>query len=205
MNYTEFLEQVNNIITVKYTDSEIFTDNFDDFIIEDNSLQFQDCHVECKLSKKLEINGDFTSLYNNIMTQLYECSLENIVDDDFMEKINSPILETDDTIKTRKFVSRILNASNYIAIKSRIGAGQIVLYNYNNTDSIKSILDKNLCTDYKFIVSDAVPVNTLCVCRKAMDDKTGVFLLLYKNESGIFYDIIKVGKNYDKQYINFKF
>lgn len=208
MNYSEFLENVGKIITINKVETPTINYKFVDYIKNNNEYKLDKYNLDIELTSTINKNNDFTELYNSIITSLYECSLENKFDADdenIQNGFNKPITETDSSLKLRKLTTRILSVSNYIAVTSRIGAGQTIIYNSNNSYDFKMIVEKEYLSNYTIMENDAVPVNTVCVCRKSFIDSYGVFLFIHENGDTIYYDVIKAGVNYSKQFINFKY
>lgn len=208
MNYSEFLENVDKIITVNKVETPTINYRFVDFIKNNNEYKLDEYNLDTELTNTINKSEDFTELYNSIITSLYECSLENKFDADdenIQNGFNKPITETDSSLKLRKLTTRILSVSNYIAVTSRIGAGQTIIYNSSNKEDFNKIIEKDYLSKYTIIENDAVPVNTVCVCRKSFIDSCGVFLFIHENDDTIYYDVIKAGVNYSKQFINFKY
>ena len=102
MNYSEFLENVDKIITVNKVETPTINYRFVDFIKNNNEYKFYEYNLDTELTSTINKSEDFTELYNSIITSLYECSLENKFDADdenIQNGFNKPITETDSSLK----------------------------------------------------------------------------------------------------------
>lgn len=100
---------------------------------------------------------------------------------------NEELLSIDANEDNKKVYSKILSASNYIAIKSRFGPATNILTSTYNFD--KYSLSKLYDNGFEIILDDSI--EDIYVYRKNSIDQPGLILLTCGNK----YNVIKVGSN----------
>lgn len=98
--------------------------------------------------------------------------------------------EENESINSRKIVTKIVMASNIIATQGRVGPGKSVLVGTNiisKYPSLMSGVDENgLVGGMLFIVEPGIDPDKIIVCRGGNADQPGVILITYPNDSRYF-------------------
>jgi hypothetical protein len=108
--------------------------------------------------------------------------------------------ELDDLQKSRKLITKILNAINYVAANGRIGPAKTMIISEKNYK--KYNLEKNFIYDIEIIFED---INDIYLYRKNEIDQSGIFLCYYTDENNNdFYEIFSIGLHPENQFLKIK-
>ena len=98
--------------------------------------------------------------------------------------------EENETINSRKIITKIMMASNIISTHGRIGPGKSVLVGTNIISKYPSLInnvDENgLVGGMLFIVEPGIDPDKIIVCRGSNADQPGIILITYPNDNRFF-------------------
>ena len=98
--------------------------------------------------------------------------------------------EENESINSRKIITKIMMSSNIIATKGKIGPGKSVLVGTNIISKYPSItnnLDENgMMGGMLFIVEPGIDPDKIIVCRGSNADQPGIILITYPNDGRFF-------------------
>lgn len=181
--------------------------------------------LSVSVNKKIRVEDSegLSEITNNlrreVLDKIYQISAINktlnkqhILDLDFTEKTKKNLV-----FVSNKIVSRMLSASNFIAMEGRVGTGNIAIMNNRYAQFLVSLINtiipnKDSKSLYKFahlagldIIIDDSLGDKIVVCRKPSDKtqlNNNIVLFYNTKDCGIDYDIIQV-ESCQSNYIEF--
>lgn len=203
MTFTEFLEKIKNLTSIKNFETNeykiLFVD-FKDIITGANVYE-----IKGNFSNTIQISDDYTDLYNNIIYNLFELGLETFNKlDDNKEIFIKSIDEQDSFLYKRKLFSKINFASNHISINGYIGPANFIISNSNNINFLNEYCKYN--TNINKIIHDGIlKDNEILMGRKNTIDQPGLNFIYQIENDKINYDIIKSGLLPSNHFMYFNF
>lgn len=208
LKFTNFIQKANVLVNCtehKHKDYQLTILDFDG-TVETLTPSFN----KGTLTKCIDINADFKSIYNEIIDNINSSSEEHL-------NISDPVIskhlifykneidlnkssEENKTFLERKCVSRIYAASNFIATNGRIGPAQYFILNKKNKEYMR-LLKNNFIRP---IYDNYVKPDTILFGRKNPIDCPSLQFVYYIENGIVYYDIIKSGKQCFKQYLKIK-
>lgn len=117
---------------------------------------------------------------------------------------NNPHSTLDENMQNnfRKIVSKIMNASNYIAIEGRMGPGTAVIVGRNNWHwfNENNVVSNNMLCSFSLILDDSISSDKIIVARANNNHGSGLILVNNLFDNSYYF---KETPNWEKQYVWF--
>jgi hypothetical protein len=196
------LEKLSKIITIKNLTEKNYSISYLDFynINNDNiNNEIRLNNISNILSKNIDLNEDLDTIYIEILNKIKELSLKSFEEKTYNQNLIVDILDINDDINQRKFLTKINLIANIIASEGRFGPGQYILCNKK----------------YNYYLSQYSGINYTVINEKIDDDiilmgritelgQVGLYFIYYIEDNKLYYDICEVGSYTYKQYMMLK-
>lgn len=201
------IDNFKHLILTHKVNTNTFTNSFIDFVYNEGQPNIN------LIKNKFTLNDNFNN-YNNeefeklIISKLLEQGLKN--NDDFISKLNNfdyeQVLYDNKTnvdkykITNRKFIAKILNINNYVAVNGRIGPANVIIMNnkiYKELLKNNNTLLNNL-SSFNIYKTDKISKDKILIYRISNNIEQPSMILFYNNNEFI---ITENSKNANKQYI----
>ena len=117
---------------------------------------------------------------------------------------NNPHSTLDENMQNnfRKIVSKIMNASNYIAIEGRMGPGTAVIIGRNNWHWFdeNNVISNNMLGSFSLILDESISPDKIIVARSNNNHSPGLILVNNLFDNSYYF---KETPNWEKQYVWF--
>ena len=136
------------------------------------------------------------NLYNEVIDFIDKSNLKSNKVNLDLTLSNSP-----DGSDNRKFISKVMMASNLIAVEGRIGPAKTVILGKNVFYKMCDSLDMLSNTGLQYFVDYSIDPDKVIVCRTNNIDQPGIICIL-DEDSGRYF--LKETRNWERQYCSFK-
>lgn len=109
-------------------------------------------------------------------------------------------LEENIQINFRKIVTKVMHASNYIAIEGRVGPGNAVIVGRNNWHWFDPTSSTNMLGSFSLILDESISPDKIIVARKNNNNSPGLILVNNLFDNNYYF---KETPNWEKQYVWF--
>jgi len=154
------------------------------------------------LTESVSLDEDFESLYQLVLTNIYNITEKSETNEVFSKKIE----EADANEFLKKLNYRLNNTSNFIAANGRIGNASFVISNSSNKEKIENAQALNKSNrKITNIYDDRLLDNVIVTGRKAEESQPCVAFVYTVEDNKLFYEIINIGDKPENQYMSFEF
>lgn len=148
-------------------------------VVGRNFISYED--VYSQVIDFLEKQTKNCKTLNNVTSSALTFTRSNDVDKTY---------EENETINSRKIITKIMMASNIIATHGKIGPGKSVLVGTNILSKYPSLMDNidenGMMNGMLFIVEPGIDPDKIIVCRGSNADQPGIILITYPNDGRFF-------------------
>ena len=109
-------------------------------------------------------------------------------------------LEENIQINFRKIVTKVMHASNYIAIEGRVGPGNAVIVGRNNWHWFDPTSSTNMLGSFSLILDESISPDKIIVARSNNNHSPGLILVNNLFDNNYYF---KETPNWEKQYVWF--